>query len=273
MPDTFNLDAYFNRIGYGGSVKPDLDTLVALQARHVSTIPFEGLDPLLGRPVPLDLGSLQAKLVKSRRGGYCFEQNAIFNAALRAIGFATIGLGARVTVMSQPGAPLGPRGHMVLRVDLPEGPYIADVGFGAALQDAPLRLAPDLEQRTPFATYRLTELDGLYTLHVCTHDVWRAAFVFTLEPQLPADYEMANWFFATHPGGPFTRMIVMQILKGDARVSLVNTALSERRQDGRIIERRLASAAELGEVLDQVFDIEPPAPVEQIFAKIAPAVG
>src|SRR5215469_8558437 len=272
MPDNFNLDAYFNRIGYGGPVKPDLDTLAAIQARHVSTIPFEGLDPLLGRPVPLDLASLQAKLVKSRRGGYCFEQNAIFNAALRAIGFHTTGLGARVTMMSEPGAPLGPRGHMVLRVDLPDGPYIADVGFGAALQDAPLRLAPDVEQRTPFATYRLTEEHGLYSLNVRTHDVWRRGFVFTLEPQLAADYEMANWFFATHPRVPFTRMIIMQILKGDGRISLTNTELSERKQDGRLIERTLHSAADLGEVLDTVFDIEPPVPVEQIFGKIAPAV-
>jgi N-hydroxyarylamine O-acetyltransferase len=273
MSDDFHLDAYFNRIGYGGPARPDLETLSAICARHVASIPFEGLDPLMGRPVPLDLASLQAKLVKSRRGGYCFEQNTIFNAALRAIGFRTTGLGARVTMMSEPGAPLGPRGHMVLRVDLPDGPYIADVGFGAALQDAPLRLAPDVEQLTPFATYRLAEEDGLYSLNVRTHDVWRRGFVFTLEPQLAADYEVANWFFATNPRVPFTRMIVMQILKGDARVSLVNTALSERKQDGRLIERTIASAAELGEVLNKVFDIEPPAPVEQIFAKIAPAAG
>jgi N-hydroxyarylamine O-acetyltransferase len=273
MPDEFDLTAYFNRIGYGGPAEPNLETLSSICARHVAAIPFEGLDPLLGRPVPLDLASLQAKLVRSRRGGYCFEQNAVLAAALRQIGFQTTGLGARVTVMSQPGAPLGPRGHMVLRVDLPDGPYIADVGFGAALQDAPLRLATGVEQRTPFASYRLTEQDGLYTLNVCTADVWRAAFVFTLEPQLPADYEMANWFFATHPAGPFTKMIIMQIIKADGRVSLVNTQLSERKQDGRQFERTLQSAAEFAVALDEVFDIEPPAPVEEIFARIAPAGG
>ena len=273
MPDAFDLDAYFNRIGFGGPARPDLETLTALHSLHVAAIPFEGLDPLMGRPVPLDLASLQAKLVNGRRGGYCFEQNAVFDAALRAIGFETVGLGARVTVMSEPGAPLGPRGHMVLRVNLPGGPYIADVGFGAALQDAPLRLEPDTEQRTPFASYRLTEQDGLYTLHVRTHDVWRPGFVFTLEPQLPADYEMANWYFATHPGGPFTRMVIMQILSKDGRISLVNTNLSERKQDGRLIERRLESAGEFGEVLGDVFGIDPPAPIAQVFAKIAPPGG
>ena len=81
---------------------------------------------------------------------------------------------------------------------------------------------------------------------------------------------MANWFFATHPRVPFTRMVIMQILKGDGRISLNNTQLSERKQDGRLIECALHSAAELGEVLDTVFDIEPPAPVDLIFAKIAP---
>ena len=37
---------------------------------------------------------------------------------------------------------------MLLRVDLAEGSYIADVGFGTALT-APLRLEALIEQQTP----------------------------------------------------------------------------------------------------------------------------
>jgi N-hydroxyarylamine O-acetyltransferase len=59
----FDLDAYFARIGYGGATKPNLETLIAIHAAQVASIPFENLDPLLGRPVKLDLDSLQAKLV------------------------------------------------------------------------------------------------------------------------------------------------------------------------------------------------------------------
>src|SRR5215471_8279450 len=96
MSDKLRLDRYLARIGHGGKIAPDLATLASLHAAHVDAIPFESFDPLLGRPVPLDLASLQAKLVDSRRGGYCFEQNLLFKAALEAIGFKVTGLTGRV---------------------------------------------------------------------------------------------------------------------------------------------------------------------------------
>jgi N-hydroxyarylamine O-acetyltransferase len=61
----FDLDAYFARIGYGGPATPTLETLTALQAAQVASIPFENLNPLMGLPVNLDLETLQAKLVAS----------------------------------------------------------------------------------------------------------------------------------------------------------------------------------------------------------------
>ena len=156
MADDFDLDAYFARIGYGGPARPDLATLSALHAAQVDAIPFESLDPLTGRPVKLDLASLQAKLVGGRRGGYCFELNHLFRAALEAIGFEVTGLGGRVVWMSPPEAPLR-RLHMLLKVDVGGAPYLADVGFGAHLQDAPLRFEIGLEQETPVARYRLQQ--------------------------------------------------------------------------------------------------------------------
>jgi arylamine N-acetyltransferase len=95
-PAGLDLGAYFRRIGYEGPAAPDLATLRAIQRRQVGAIPFENLDPLTGRPVRLDLPSLEAKLVQGRRGGYCFELNSLLKAALEALGFAVIGLAARV---------------------------------------------------------------------------------------------------------------------------------------------------------------------------------
>ena len=119
---------------------PNLATLSAIHAAHVDAIPFEGIDPLLRRPVNLDIASLQSKLVDSRRGGYCFDQNLLFKAALDAIGFKITGLSGRVRWMSPPDSPLGPREHITLKVDLPEGSYLADVGFGVCVMDNPLPL-------------------------------------------------------------------------------------------------------------------------------------
>ena len=102
MPSNFSLDAYLAQIGCERPVTPDLTTLRRLQAAHVRAIPFEGIDPLVGTPVSLDAASVWRKLVESRRGGYCFEQNALFKTALEAVGFKTTGLGARVRWMSPP---------------------------------------------------------------------------------------------------------------------------------------------------------------------------
>jgi N-hydroxyarylamine O-acetyltransferase len=269
MADDFDLDAYFRRIGHDGPARPDLATLTALHARHVAAIPFESLDPLAGRPVPLDLPSLQAKLVGRRRGGYCFEHNHLFRAALERIGFQVTGLGASVVWMSPPDAPLGPMSHMLLKVELPEGPYLADVGFGAHLLDAPLRLTPDVEQRTPASAFRLQADGAAWTLSARQDEGegWRRAYVFTQTPQLAADYEAANR--STSTMGIFTSMAVIERLTGEARCNLVNTRLTERRRDGTATERTLASAEELAQVLDEVFDLEPPIPVGEIFAKIA----
>src|ERR1039458_6052978 len=93
MSNDFRLDKYLARIGINGTIGPDLATLTAIHAAHVNAIPFEGFDPLLRRPVKLDLASIQEKIVDGRRGGYCFEQNTLLKGALEAIGFNVTGLG------------------------------------------------------------------------------------------------------------------------------------------------------------------------------------
>ena len=184
MSNDFRLTNYLARIGFDGKIGPDLATLAAIHAAHVNAIPFEGLDPFLRRPVKLDLASVQEKLVDSRRGGYCFEHNILLKAALETIGFKVTGLGARVRWMSPPDSPLGPREHMLLKVDLPDGPYLADVGFGACVLDSPLQLKTDVEQRTAMGTYRLSESDGLFSLSAKQPAGWRVKYAFNLVDQI-----------------------------------------------------------------------------------------
>ncbi|RLA03831.1 MAG: arylamine N-acetyltransferase, partial [Gammaproteobacteria bacterium] len=83
-----DLDAYFSRINDSGSREPTLETLNRLIAAHVRTIPFENLDILLGRPISVGLEAIEQKLVHDRRGGYCFEQNTLFQQVLLALGFS-----------------------------------------------------------------------------------------------------------------------------------------------------------------------------------------
>src|SRR6266702_8874091 len=94
--DALDIEAYLARIGFPGERGPTVATLRALQFAHTTSIPFENLDSVLGRPVPLDLESLQDKLVRRRRGGYCYENVGLFAAALERLGFGVTALQGRV---------------------------------------------------------------------------------------------------------------------------------------------------------------------------------
>ncbi|NYH54098.1 hypothetical protein HNR06_003687 [Nocardiopsis arvandica] len=66
-----DLDAYLARVGLSGDLPPTLDTLRAVHRAHLAAIPFENLQIVLGRTIPLDVPSLVDKMVRRRRGGYC----------------------------------------------------------------------------------------------------------------------------------------------------------------------------------------------------------
>jgi N-hydroxyarylamine O-acetyltransferase len=209
--------------------------------------------------------------VRSRRGGYCFELNALFKAVLEALGFGVTGLAGRVRWMAPPEAPMGGRSHMLLKVALPDGLYLADVGFGAQLLDAPLKLQADIEQSTPWGDWRLRHAEGAFSLAVRLPDDWRLTYIFSLEPQYPADYEMGSWFTASHPQSLFVNNLVAERLTDAFRYNLTNHKLTERARDGTAMTHTLTSAAELAEVLDKLFDIESPGPAEAVFAKLPAA--
>jgi N-hydroxyarylamine O-acetyltransferase len=265
MTSAANLAAYFARIGHTGAAEPTLDVLRALVGRHIESIAFESLDPFLGKPVCLDPASLHDKLVRSRRGGYCHEHNALFHDMLAAMGFAVTALAARV-VWAFPGQP-APLTHRLTLVDLPEGRFIADVGFGGQSPPAPLRLAPGVPQPTPHGTYRLARDAAGFALELRVENGWAPMYRFTLEAQAPIDFEVANWFTSTHPSSLFTRNLVASRIVDDSRINLRNTELSIRRTDGQVEHRILEGARELARVLEEMMGLALPAPAEVIWAK------
>jgi N-hydroxyarylamine O-acetyltransferase len=268
--DEFRLQNYLERIGYRGPLAPDFKTLAALQAAQVKAIAFEALDPLLGRPVHIDLPSVQTKLVDGRRGGYCFEQNLLLKTALEAIGFQVTGLTGRVRWRFAPDDPLGPRTHMLLKIDLPDGTHIADAGFGSCLLDAPLKLEAGIEQPTAMGTFRLSETDGMYALSAKQPAGWRTMYVFDLQPQILSDYILGSWYTSTHPSIPFTSMAVMERLADDRRYRLVNRRLVTEKRDGELLsERMIETSAELAHIIDEVFGVTLPVPAEELWARTA----
>ncbi|MFB6526816.1 arylamine N-acetyltransferase [Streptomyces sp. NPDC056399] len=255
--EELDLDAYLARIGYeterDGELAPDLRTLTALHRAHVRAVPFENLDVALGRPVPLDLKSLQAKLVERRRGGYCYEQNSLFAAALERIGFTVTARGAR---NRSRGAALPPVTHALLVVAVEGEQWLADVGFGwqGPLEPVPLRDGARVEQ-SGWTFGIVVEDEGIHVLRSLRPQGWADLYAFSPQTLYPGDFTVMNHYSSSHPQSRFLGQVVAQWPGKDERRALVRDRLSTVRTDG-VVEERVVPVGELIATLEGRFGIE-----------------
>lgn len=204
---TLDTAAYLRRLGLARRPAPTLATLCDLQLRHTSSIAFETISTLLQAPVPIDLASLQHKVLGEGRGGYCYELNLLFLSLLQELGFDARGLTGRV-VMGGPEDAMTARTHMLVLVELDGRRHVADVGFGGMVPTAPLLLDTPAAQSTPHEPYRIEHRDGRYLLRAQVAGEWRALYAFDLQPQARIDYEVGNWYVSTHPDSVFLGQLV-----------------------------------------------------------------
>lgn len=250
---SFDLDAYMTRIGYDGPRAPSLETLRVLHRLHPAAIAFENLDPLLGRPVLLDIASLQNKLVAGGRGGYCYEQNLLFAHALRALGFTVHEHSARV-LWGRPAGVRTQRSHLLLVVDVEGTRYLADVGFGGNVLTGPLLLDEPSEQSTPHEPYRILREGGDYTIEFKIRDDWMKLLRFDLSEQIYEDHVQSNWFTSTWPESKFVRSLMGARALPGRRYALSNNILTVHHMNSGS-EKRALNAGELREALAELFGL------------------
>ncbi|MFD9354558.1 arylamine N-acetyltransferase [Streptomyces sp. NPDC060031] len=260
--DELDLDAYLARIGYGngsgngsggssGELRPDLRTLYEVHRAHTGAITFESLDVLFGRPVELDVKSIEDKLVHARRGGYCYEQNSLLAAALERIGFEVSGRGARNRTR---GDALLAVTHAVLVVTVDGEPWLCDAGFGYQGPREPIPLArPGVEVRQGEWTFRVREEEGgVFALAALREGSWRDLYAFSPQPYHPVDYVVLNHYSSSHPRSSFVGRAVVQYPGGAVRLALVGRELTRLYPDGRVTREDVASEGLL-DLLDREF--------------------
>jgi N-hydroxyarylamine O-acetyltransferase len=209
------LEAYLARIGLDG--RPGL---AEVHRAHVTSIPFENLDPRRGIPVSLAAEDLEAKLVRERRGGYCFEQNLLLKAGLEALGAHVETLLARVRVGASPGNPR-PRSHLVLRVHTEDGDWHADAGFGHGTLLEPIPFGPGGPHEQSGWQFRVVQDGPELVLQSGQDGEWVDLYGFVPEPVPFVDIETSNWFTCTHPRSPFVTGLIVSAQRPDGtRVSL-----------------------------------------------------
>ncbi len=207
---------YLARIGYEGPARPDLDTLRAIQRRHLETVPYENLDVLDRKfPMPFDTQRLYDKIVIARRGGVCYEQNFLLSDMLTRLGFSVDLLAGYVI-----GGSAGDFSHVLLLCHLPEGDFITDVGFGRGYL-APLRVQEEVWQSDGRYDYRLARDGERLTLERRTDSgEIRGEYNFTLTPRTREDFREMCDFLCHSPACKFTYMLVVSLERPEGRLTL-----------------------------------------------------
>jgi N-hydroxyarylamine O-acetyltransferase len=245
------IEPYLRRIQYDGPREPSPETLRCLHRQHLFTVPFENLDIALNTPITLDLASVYDKIVRRRRGGFCYELNGLFCELLIAMGFRAHMLSARVR---RDDGGFGPEfDHMLLRVGLDE-PWLVDVGFGDSFVDPIVFRAGGADQ-----------VNGHRYLVSPAGDEWQLLrdddqgkmplYIFRDVPRQLSEYEEMSKFHQTSPESGFTKRWICSKATPDGRITLANGRLiitSERERE----EILFGTGEEVRQCLRDHFGIE-----------------
>ena len=264
--DELDLDALLARIGYAGERSATPEVLGALHRAYTTTLPFENLEIMLGRPILLDLESLQDKLIRRRRGGYCFEHVTLFAALLEALGFRFTAVMGRVSLGADPTQ--RPATHALLVVDFDDvgQRLLCDVGFGRGpIEPIPvvdgvevtqegwrLRLTAETDAGrgapTAWTLWQQAETDGVLG--------WLDRHRWTLNPQYRIDFAVGNHFDSNSPHSPFTMRPFVQRFHADRHDTLDGQTWTTITPDGRVVAQRTVRIEDVPGLLAEVFDVD-----------------
>ena len=220
----FEPDIYLERIHHLGHVPLSEAGLADLHRAQVCTIPFENFDILLGHGISLAYADIFAKLVRSARGGYCFELNGLFLMALQAFGFDARPILARV---HRSGTPMG-RGHQISLVDLLGRRWITDVGFGSPHLPCPLPLEINHVATHNKESFRFIEAKPYgIMLQTLQKGYWQNLYSFDFEHVCPGDIVYGNHYTSTHPDSFFTCNRIAALATQSGRITLCNHTLRQ----------------------------------------------
>ncbi len=246
------LDAYFKRIGYTGTPRPDLETLNALMRAHVFAVPFENLDIYAARPADFSVEAAFDQIVTQRQGGWCYEMNELFGWVLTELGFEVTRLAGGVRRQALGDAALG--NHLCLMVHLDQR-YLVDVGFGSS-QVFAIALEEAVTNHSPIQFALRPIENGFWRLH---EGGLKSFISYDFKPE-PADEALLRQRFTeqvTDPESIFRKTLVAKIRRDKAHYVLRGRKL-ETLWSGRSEARFVDSADDLRDTLKAVFALDIP---------------
>jgi len=230
---------YLERISATRPPVLDAAALRRLHRAHLMSVPFENLSIHVGEAVSLGDDDLADKIVRRRRGGFCYELNGAFALLLEALGATVARLAARVYGDGRMGPPFD---HLALAVRLPDGsgPWLVDVGFGDH-SVYPLALDSRSLQDDPAGQFALADVeDG--DVDVLRNG--RPRYRVEIRDRSLADFVPTCWWQATSPLSDFTQRTICSRLTETGRISISGRTLIRTTGAGRT-EQELADESAL----------------------------
>lgn len=224
MDSPIDIAAYLDRIRITERPRVDLAFLKALHRHHVFHVPFENLDVHLGREISLVPTDLFDKIVRRKRGGYCFELNGLFQLLLEALGFQVYSTAARVLFGAET---IPPKSHRLLILTVGGEDWVVDVGFGAFGLIEPIPLKTGIEHRQFADRFRLEQDPVLgFVFQTYQDGAWLNQYAFAADLHHPIDFTFANYYHSHSPQSIFTRKRICQLPTPEGRKRMDDKTLS-----------------------------------------------
>ncbi len=217
------IEDYLERIGYKSTDPIGYNQLAGLMDEHLRSVPFENLDIRRGKRIVLDRDRLVEKIVRKRRGGFCYELNGVFSYLLENLGYQVALASARLPLSD---VLLTPEfDHLVIIVRL-DRDYLVDVGFGDTFR-SPL-VIPDGRTEDVSGRYRLRFVSGdseIYAVEKFIGRQWRLQYRFSVKPRRFDEFEPMCIFHQTSLESMFKQKSLVTVARSDGRLTLTDRAL------------------------------------------------
>ncbi|WP_180326770.1 arylamine N-acetyltransferase family protein [Raoultibacter phocaeensis] len=216
---------YWRRLGLDPADVPlTRDGLDRIIFAHQCAIPFENLDACEYHvPISLGIADMFEKIVAGKRGGYCFELNALFAALLADAGFSVSPCFARSLKDRGYVQPVAHRGAIVT---IGDEKLFCDVGYGGPMPSCALPLKDGLEASSTGQTFRIERMEGPWwrILYCGREHAPRASaepvLAFMDIEQYEVDFVALSLYCSTHPSSIFTQQRMLNRKTGDGSVSI-----------------------------------------------------
>lgn len=216
---------------------------------------FNNIDILLSnrKILQLDEESLYDKLIKRRRGGYCFENNQFFFNELSKKGYKISRKLARV-IYGETQITTA-RTHQITIVEIENNLFLVDVGFGPYTPCCMIPLNGKEVEVFNGKKYRVSQVNPQdFQLEIFKDGNYFSLYQFNLVDYIDADFKISNYYTNTHYDSKFTSSLILSE-QTERGTKFINNLIFSEIEGVNRMDRHIRSSDEMFDIITKYFNI------------------